>query len=174
MATRAFIQNLINTNLANNSDILPSEHREVENTLLTELFPPSVKVEWNGTAPVDPVTDIVCNTGLTTAAKCTFKFYFEKVGNRVFVSGIVRSLNTSAVIGFFDLVYFSTTLYRPLANSLQRTSVNNNDTTLSNAVILASSAVGFLNAAIKLRGSLPADPNSSIIYTFSFDYKVAN
>ena len=81
MATRAFIQNLIDVNLADNSDILPEEHREVEDALLTEMFPASVKVEWNGTAPVDPTTDIVCNTGLTTAAKCTFKFYFEKVGN---------------------------------------------------------------------------------------------
>jgi len=39
MSTKTIIQTLINTNLADSSTILASEHREVEIALLNELFP---------------------------------------------------------------------------------------------------------------------------------------
>lgn len=171
MATRAFIQNLIDVNLADNSDILPEEHREVEDALLTEMFPASVKVEWNGTAPVDPTTDIVCNTGLTTAAKCTFKFYFEKVGNRVFVSGQIVNTEDFVSIGGINVFFasFATNLYRPLSTHKTLCNLINEftGTTLPNA------AVEFdpISAKVGLRGSIPAGTN---VYRFSCSYKVIN
>lgn len=43
MSTKAVIQALINTKLADNSDIVASEHREVENELLNNLYATPIK-----------------------------------------------------------------------------------------------------------------------------------
>lgn len=169
MATESYIQNLIDTNLADDSDILPSEHRAVEDALLGEFFPNSVKLEWDGDSVIDPITDIVVNPDLTEQGKVYFKIYFTKHGNRVFYNGIVASIETSRLTPNLVLATFPTTLYRPLENfsSYSRLTNTTSQAMLSNTIILLQSTGIVLGAGVPI--------NSGInIYSVEGSYKVAN
>lgn len=168
MATKSFIQGKINTNLADASDILPEEHREVEDLLLNEHFPDLITVEWDGTAPVDPITDVICNPALTTQAKVAFTCRFWKNGNTVYFNGELENISTSAAISGVNLITFQTTLYKPLLTSSGVSSLiglNVGTPTELEAKIVYSSG------GIAIFGTIPVNP---LAFKFSGVYKVAN
>ena len=164
MATKAFIQNLIDTNLADNSDILPEEHREVEDALLNEMFPDSVELHWDGDSQVSGLPNVECNASLTTTAKCTFKIFFTKHGNRVFYKGIITSTETVLFIGNFTMATFPTTLYKPLSDHSSLANITSLVSMTNNAAISIS------ESGIKLIGAI----NASTSWQFEGSYKVTN
>lgn len=169
MAIKSYIQGKINTNLADNSDILPIEHREVEDLLLNEHFPDYVKVEWNGSSAVDPITDIICNPALTTTAKCVFKVYFWKKGNTVEVVGTFRSTESATTISQLTFIQFPSSLYKPLTTSEVILALHKKSaitpTSLDNAKIITTASGLFL------AGSMAVGTTD---YVFQGFYKVAN
>lgn len=167
MAVRSFIQGKINTNLANNSDILPSEHREVEDLLLAEQFPASVQVQWDGTAPVDPITDIICDPLLTTAAKVSFTFIFWKQGNTVFFKGQLKNDSNIVAVGAVRIITFPTTLYRPLGVSTINCEIVSNNT---GSPITLDAKIRVTSTGIVIFGSIPA--NNITTYEVHGTYKV--
>lgn len=168
MATKAFIQNLINTNLADDSDILPSEHRAVEDALLNEQFPIAVKVEWDGTAPVDPTANIICSGTLSEPDNVSFSVYFWKQGNTVYFNGEIQSLSTSSAIDGLQLITFPTTLYKPLTNSKVKVSLINNYDQEAKQVIWVTDTGVYIN------GGLPIQLGAIITWSFNGSYKVTN
>lgn len=170
MATKTFIQGKINTNLADASDILPSEHREVEDLLLAEHFPDAIKVEWDGDAAIDPVTDIIVNPLIDSGHDISFKVYFWKNGNTVYFNGYVRNLSTTSATYISKLITFPTTLYKPLSTSRVKTPV----ISFYNQVMKQNTDVSEYGLAIMT--GLPADPtnNPFLVYCFNGFYKVVN
>ena len=169
MAVRSFIQGKINTNLANDSNILPSEHREVEDLLLAEQFPASVQVQWDGTAPVDPITDIICDPVLTVGAKVSFTFIFWKQVNTVFFKGQLKNGSNSVVVGNYRIITFPTTLYRPLGVSQINCEIVSNNT---GSPITLDSKIRVSSTGIAIFGSIPA--NNITTYEVSGNYKVTD
>lgn len=168
MATKAFIQNLIDTNLANDSNILPSEHRAVEDALLTEQFPSAVKVEWDGEAPVDPTANIICSGTLSEPDNVAFTVNFWKQGNTVYFNGEIESLSTSSAIDSLQLITFPTTLYKPLTTSKIKVSLINNYDQEAKQVIWLT------DTGVYISGGLPAQLGATITWSFNGSYKVTN
>ena len=169
MSTLAQITAAIDDDIRNKTPlVLKVEHADVEQLIADEMFPDSVKIEWNGTSAVDPIADIVCNPDIPTIAKCTFKIYFTKHGNRVFYKGIIVNSEIFKPINNFTLATFETTLYQPLtehrSNSLLM-AINGVPTILSNGGIKMASN------GIELMGLIPQGSNT---YQFEGSYKVAN
>lgn len=92
MANKTTITNLINTNLADSSTILASEHREVEIALLDAIYP-------------TPLVDTHLTTNVLTSilSGVEYKLTFTKVGRMVHVNGFIT--NTSGSI--FSLEMFA-------------------------------------------------------------------
>ena len=78
MATKNTIQALINTNLADGSDILASEHREVEDVLLKEIYPTVLSDDEDSTNVVTKI-----NTNYE------YDIDFSKQGRNIAFSGKV-------------------------------------------------------------------------------------
>jgi hypothetical protein len=72
--TKAQIQTLINTNLADASSITASEHRAVENALVEQLYSNSTLQE-------------------ITSGAITCKLYYKRTGNTCTVTGFIRNGN---------------------------------------------------------------------------------
>lgn len=173
MSTLAQITAAINDDIRNKTPlVLKTEHADVEQLITNEMFPDSVVVQWNGTAPVAPITDIVCNPLLPTQAKCVFKIYFTKYGNRVFYKGFLTNTDPLFAIGsnFFSIILctFPTNLYKPL---LDHYSISNLQKVNGNPETLQNSFIRVTNGGVGLRGAMLAS-----IFDFSFEgsYKVAN
>jgi len=92
MSTKSVIQSLINTKLADASDILASELREVEDIFLTELFPST--------------TNVVLATG-----DLQYNINFTKSGNFCTMQGFVKN-NSASIINGVNIYTVSNTIYQ--------------------------------------------------------------
>ena len=100
MATKSTIQSLINANLADDSDILASEHRAVENQLLNEFY---------GTVLTD--TDLGTTNVITRVnTNYNYRFNFSKAGRNIAVNGSISNA-TASVIGSFTFANITTPEY---------------------------------------------------------------
>ena len=99
MATKSTIQTLINTNLADASNITASEHRAVENSLLNELYPTAI---YETQATTNTIT-----AKNPTIANLNYNISIVKQGRLVTISGILFN-NTSSIISdseyFFEII----------------------------------------------------------------------
>ena len=93
MANKTTITNLINTNLADGSDILASEHRDVEMALLNEIFPSS-------------------DTYIDDSGSIQYNLTFTKSGNKCTVSGSIANW-TGSIIGGVKLLDIPNSIYFP-------------------------------------------------------------
>ena len=99
MSTKTSIQSLINSNLADNSAILASEHRAVENSLLNELYGTIIQETYSG------ITDIRTNTEPTSDDNF-YNLRFVKQGRKVTVIGSLINKQTTISSGtkFFKII----------------------------------------------------------------------
>lgn len=99
MATKSVIQNLINTNLADGSNIVASEHREVEDALLNELYATTLFFGFDN--PLTGFTPLV--SGLY------YEMQLTKRGNNVNLQGYILN-GTNGIIGSQNLFQIETSL----------------------------------------------------------------
>lgn len=92
MATKTTITSLINSNLADSSDILASEHRAVEIALLNAFYPTT----QNETQATDVLT--------TADANFDYDLNFTKIGRLVHVTGTATNVSGS-ILGFGSNVF---------------------------------------------------------------------
>jgi len=117
MANKTTITNLINTNLADSSTILASEHREVEIALLNELFPTEYR-ELHEQGIPDELE--------ITTPELSNLFYdisFVKRGNTVYINGYVR--NKTGAIFSGKVLNIDTTEYNTKTNRQYYASCSN-------------------------------------------------
>ena len=164
MSTLAEITDLIDDNVRNKLPlVIKTEHADVEQLITDEMFPDSIVVEWDGDSQVSWLPNVECNASLTTIAKCTFKIYLTKHGNRVFYKGIITSTETVLFIGNFTMATFPTTLYKPLSD---HSSLAN----ITSLVSMPNAAISISESGIKLIGAI----NASTLWQFEGSYKVTN
>jgi hypothetical protein len=169
MSTLAQITAAIDDDIRNKTPlVVKTEHADVEQLITDEMFPDSVKIEWNGTASVSPITDIVISTATLPNSKCQFQIYFTKIGNRVFYKGVMGAYTGTVQINNAQLATFATELYKPLNNLSSRSLIisDNTSNVVPNAIIVFDRNLG-----IKLQGVL----NQGVVSLhFDGSYKVAN
>lgn len=90
MSTKLEIIELINTNLADDSEILASEHRDVENALVNELFP-DIFSEKDSSLTNEITAKNTVNT------KLKYNIYFVKQGRMVYVYGSITNTSTEII-----------------------------------------------------------------------------
>ncbi len=88
MSTKLEIIELINTNLADDSEILASEHRDVEKALVNELFP-DIFSEKDSSFEI--------TTKNTVNTKLKYNIYFIKQGRMVYVYGSITNTSTEII-----------------------------------------------------------------------------
>mgnify|MGYP003441002539 FL=1 len=165
MSTLAEITDLIDDNVRNKLPlVIKTEHADVEQLITDEMFPDSIVVEWDGDSQVSGLPNVECNASLTTIAKCTFKIYLTKHGNRVFYKGIITSTETVLFIGNYTMATFPTTLYKPLSDHSSLANITSLVSMTNNAAISIS------ESGIKLIGAI----NASTSWQFEGSYKVTN
>ena len=108
MSTKTIIQTLINTNLADSSTILASEHREVEIALLNELFPTEHRELHHQILPDELEITTPELSGLF------YGISFVKRGNTVYINGYVR--NKTGAIFSGKVLNIDTTEYNAKTN----------------------------------------------------------
>ena len=170
METLAQITAFIDTNIRNFLPLVRKvNHANTHQKITNQLFPDSVVVEWDGDSQVSGLPNVECNASLTTTAKCIFKIYFTKHGNRVFYKGVIQNTETVITIGNFLLATFETSLYNPLTeyNSCSNLIGVNAITpaTLPNCFIIMK------DNEVKLVGTIPVGIST---YQFEGSYKVTN
>jgi hypothetical protein len=175
MSTLAQITAAIDDDIRNKTPlVLKVEHADVEQLITDEMFPDSAKLEWSGSAVVDPIADIVVNPSLSTLAKIEFKIYFEKIGNQVFGNGIIRSKENSIDIGTVLLATFPTNTYKPLTTHSTRVPLimdnNASPAMLPNGFLYIG--VAGVSQGLFFTGTFPVSNNR--YFNLSFHYKVAN
>jgi len=169
MSTLAEITDLIDDNVRNKLPlVIKTEHADVEQLITDEMFPDSIVVEWDGDSQVSGLPNVECNASLTTIAKCTFKIYLTKHGNRVFYKGIITSTETVLFIGNYTMATFPTTLYKPLSDHSSLANITS--LVLINPVTMTNTAISISESGIKLRGAI----NASTSWQFEGSYKVTN
>jgi hypothetical protein len=172
MSTLAQITAAIDDDIRNKTPlVLKAEHADVEQLITDEMFPDSVVIEWNGTTPVNPITDIVCNSVFLINAKCSFKIFFTKVGNRVFYKGAIGAYAGSITLTNITIATFATSLYKPLTDHSSRSPIiiNNGSASsnvLPNCTVLVDRVLGF-----RIQGSTT---QGNVSLFFEGSYKVAN
>jgi hypothetical protein len=172
MSTLAQITAAIDDDIRNKTPlVVKTEHADVEQLIADEMFPDSVVVEWNGTTPVNPITDIFCNTEFLSTSKCTFKIFFTKIGNRVFYKGIIGSFGSTLNLNNITIADFGTELYKPLSNHSSRSLIIVSNSPVSsnvlpNCTVLVDRLLGFRIQGSTLQGNVS-------LY-FEGSYKVAN
>ena len=165
MSTLAQITAAIDDDIRNKLPlVVKTEHADVEQLITDEMFPDSIVVEWDGDSQVSGLPNVECNASLTTIAKCTFKIYLTKHGNRVFYKGIITSTETVLFIGNFTMATFPTTLYKPLSDHSSLANITSLVSMTNNAAISIS------ESGIKLIGAI----NASTSWQFEGSYKVTN
>jgi hypothetical protein len=121
--TKAQIQTLINTNLADASSITASEHRAVENALVEQLYS-------NSTLQVITSDAISCN------------LYYKRSGNTCTVTGFIRNGNPYMIANTTLITIPNANFF---AKNLQETQdIITNDTTYSIGLISISENVIYL------------------------------
>jgi hypothetical protein len=169
MSTKAQITTAIDAKIRNKTPLVVKvEHADVEQLITDEMFPASVVVEWDGTAPVLPTTDIVCSGSLSSEDNVKFKVYFWKQGNTVYYNGTIESLSTNSSLEDLYLIEFATTLYKPLSISKSKTVIIDNYNTICKQIIFA------FDTGLYITSGLPANSGVTRTYTFNGTYKVAN
>lgn len=169
MSTKAQITDLIDDNVRNKLPlVVKTEHADVEQLITDEMFPDSIVVEWDGDSQVSGLPNVECNASLTTIAKCTFKIYLTKHGNRVFYKGALVSTETIIFSGNYTMATFPTTLYKPLTDHSSLTNITS--TILLNPVTMTDTAISISESGIKLRGTV----NANTSWQFEGSYKVIN
>ena len=169
MSTLAQITAAIDDDIRNKTPlVLKVEHADVEQLITDEMFPDSVKIEWNGTSAVDPITDIVCSTATLPNSKCQFQILFTKIGNRVFYKGAMGAYGSSLQINNATLATFATELYKPLNNLSSRSIIisDGSSNVVPNVIILFDRTQG-----IKIQGGIT---QGIVSLHFEGSYKVAN
>mgnify|MGYP003472979820 FL=1 len=165
MSTLAQITAAIDDDIRNKLPlVVKTEHADVEQLITDEMFPDSIVVEWDGDSQVSGLPNVECNASLTTIAKCTFKIYLTKHGNRVFYKGIITSTETVLFIGNYTMATFPTTLYKPLSDHSSLANITSLVSMTNNAAISIS------ESGIKLIGAI----NASTSWQFEGSYKVTN
>lgn len=103
MATKTEVQSLIDTNLADASNITASEHRAVEGAFVDELYP-------------TPIYDTQATTNVFTKIDndYTYNFKIAKQGSVVNLSGSLGQ-STGGTIGNQNIVTITDTDYLPYA-----------------------------------------------------------
>ena len=91
MANKTTITNLINSNLADSSTILASEHRAVEIALLDAIYP-------------TPISDTQLTTNVVTkiGTKFTYNLQFSKVGRNIHICGNITNVSGSVLGGSLE------------------------------------------------------------------------
>jgi hypothetical protein len=169
MSTKAQITTAIDAKIRNKTPLVVKvEHADVEQLITDEMFPAPVVVEWNGTAPVSPITDIICSASLQSSDNIKFKVLFWKQGNTVFYDGYVESLSTSAALIFLQLITFPTTLYKPYNSSTLSLIINTDNRQIQKPNIFGN------QDGITISAGLPPSTVSQTRYYFMGTYKVAN
>lgn len=171
MSTKEQITTAIDTKIRNKTPLVVKvEHADVEQLITDEMFPNSVKVEWNGTAAVDPTTNVIVSGSLSAPDNVKFKIYFWKQGNSVYFNGTIESLSSNFALEGLLLITFPTTLYKPLTNSKIRVNILNSVSSVFGKNIITVDSGG-----VYIDAGLPPQI-SSIISTWGFNgtYKVAN
>jgi hypothetical protein len=169
MSTKAQITTAIDAKIRNKTPLVVKvEHADVEQLITDEMFPASVVVEWDGTAPVLPTTDIVCSGSLSSADNVKFKVYFWKQGNTVYYNGFVENLSSSSALQDLYLIEFATTLYKPLAISRSKAVLIDTYNALSKQIIFV------WDTGLYITAGLPAQFGVTRTYSFNGSYKVAN
>lgn len=108
MSTKTIIQTLINTNLADDSAILASEHRAVEIALLNELFPTEHRELHHQILPDE--------LEITTPnfSDLFYDISFVKRGNTIYLNGYIR--NKTGAIFSGKVLNIDTTEYNTKTN----------------------------------------------------------
>ena len=101
MATKTTIENLINSNLASGSNITASEHRDVLNIILNELYSDVILQDTTLTEILSPLTSDI-----------NYKILISKNGNNVNINGFISNDSLSAIAGSFELFDIVDTEYR--------------------------------------------------------------
>ena len=137
MADKTTIQNLINTNLADASNILASEHRAVEDALLLNSYGTVVLEDYNN------VTDATPNT-TPFDADLWYQLRFVKQGRKVSVNGYLYNRSASIVTG--EWLTFDASEYTPTTGTLYVNGVTNSGTVvrcrIANDKLYVDSSVG--------------------------------
>ena len=170
MSTKAQITTAIDAKIRNKTPLVVKvEHADVEQLITDEMFPAQVVVEWDGTAPVLPTTDIVCSGSLSSADNVKFKVSFWKQGNDVFFNGEIENISAFTQLNTLLLIDFPTTLYKPLVTSSIKTIIISYYNQIVKQIITANAN------GISINAGLPALLSSlTIKYYFNGTYKVAN
>jgi hypothetical protein len=170
MSTKAEITTSIDDNIRNKTPkVLKVEHADTEQLITDEMFPDSVKVEWNGTTSIDPTTDIICSGSLSSSDFVKFIVYFWKQGNDVYYNGYVESLNPSSALGDLLLIEFDTTLYKTLAESSVKTIIISSNNQVGKSIIFIK------DTGLYLTSGLPTNVTSiPTKWYFNGNYKVQN
>ena len=102
MANKTTITNLINSNLADSSTILASEHRAVEIALLDAIYP-------------TPISDTQLTTNVVTkiGTKFTYNLQFSKVGRNIHIYGSVTNVSGSVLNNVEDILEVTNAEFEP-------------------------------------------------------------
>jgi hypothetical protein len=166
MSTKAQITTAIDAKIRNKTPLVVKvEHADVEQLITDEMFPALVVVEWDGTAPVSPTTDIICNVSLNSENNVKFKVYFWKQGNTVYYNGYIQNISPTTTLTGTILITFPTSLYKPLVYSKSFSAITDNFN-IGKSLIFVDQSQG-----LYITNGLP--PNNLKHY-FNGTYKVAN
>ena len=170
MSTLAQITAAIDDDIRNKTPlVLKVEHADVEQLITDEMFPDSVKIEWNGTSAVDPITDIEVSGSLSIPDNVEFKIYFWKKGNTVYINGYVKNKSLFSDMEDLLLGEFTTNLYKPLVISpIKMNVISRSLSRLVNQVVSATSS------GIYITNGLPSQTKLPDVWLFNGSYKVEN
>jgi hypothetical protein len=170
MSTLAEITIAIDDNIRNKTPlVVKTEHADVDQLIADQLFPDSVKIEWNGTSAVDPITDIEVSGNISSADNVEFKIYFWKKGNTVYINGYVKNLSSFSDMEALPLAEFLTNIYKPLVISPIKMNLISRTFNKSVSVVVFANNLGiFISSGLPSSTKLPDD------WLFNGSYKVAN
>lgn len=173
MSTLAQITAAIDNDIRNKTPlVLKVEHADVEQLITDEMFPSSVQLTFNGTTQTSGTPNITVPSNVATDWKVSFDIYFEKIGNRVFYSGIITNEETSRALGLpfggIAFAQFPTDLLKPLSGRQSRSQIITN---LGSPSILPNAVIAFGSTGMFLFGTVPIGVTSCYI---EGSYKVAN
>ena len=102
MANKTTITNLINSNLADSSTILASEHRAVEIALLDAIYP-------------TPISDTQLTTNVVTkiGTKFTYNLQFSKVGRNIHICGNITNVSGSILNSVEEILEVTNAEFEP-------------------------------------------------------------
>jgi hypothetical protein len=171
MSTLAQITAAINDDIRNKTPlVLKTEHADVEQLITNEMFPSSVELYYNSVSQISGLPNIAVPSSVPLFFNCTFRIYFEKIGNRVFYSGFISNLETKSLGSAFGLTLatFPTSLYKPLPNRFSSSSLSR---VFVNPTIIPNACITFSENGITLYGNIP---QGLIDLYIEGSYKVAN